>query len=110
MTGPLDFVKGGVMLRRPSMSSKLYEFETPDMLIFHRFLKTLDLFHIPPVEEYGETYYDFHGCKFCATKKERLQIEYVFRRMISLDKRYLMDLDGYQNRQERFWKEYYAIY
>ena len=96
------------MLRRPP-SAKIYDFETPDMLVFHRFLKTLDLFHITPLEECGSSW-DYCSCKFCATQKERLRIEYVFRRMISLDKRYLMNLDEYQNRKERFWKEYYAIY
>ena len=97
------------MLRRAPFHSKIYDFESPDMLIFHRFLKTLDLFHITPLEEHNETW-DFCSCKFSATKEERLRIEYVFRRMISLDTRYLMDLESYQNRQERLWKEYYAIY
>ena len=97
------------MLRRPPYHSKIYDFESPDMLVFHRFLKTLDLFHITPLEEYSGTW-DISSCKFSATKEERLRIEYVFRRMISLDKRYLMNLDCYQNRQERLWKEYYAIY
>ena len=96
------------MLRRPP-SAKIYDFESPDMLVFHRFLKTLDLFHIAPLEEHNEVW-DYCSCKFCATKNERLRIEYVFRIMISLEPRYLMDLDGYQNRAERFWKEYYAIY
>ena len=98
------------MLTRPPFHSKVYEFETPDLWIQLRFLKTLKLFHIAPLEEYGETYYDYHGCKFSATKEERLRIEYVFRRMISLDTRYLMDLDGYQNRCELYWEEKYAIY
>lgn len=108
-TGPLGFRnKGGVMLRKPP-SSKIYAFESPDMFIFHRFLKTLALFHITPLEEYNNTW-DFCSCKFCATKKERLRIEYVFRIMISLDQRYLMDLDSYQNRAVLYREEKYAIY
>ncbi len=98
------------MLRRPPGHSKVYEFETPDMWIFHRFLMTLNLFHIAPLEEYGELYLDYHGCKFCSSKSERLRIEYVFRRMINLEDKYLMDLDNYQNRCELYQEERYAIY
>lgn len=98
------------MLTRPPFYRKVFEFETPDYWIQLRFLKTLKLFHITPLEEYGESYLDYHGCKFCATKAERLRIEYVFRRMINLDDRYLMDLDDYQNRCELYREEKYAIY
>lgn len=101
---------GNAKLRRPPGQSKVFEFETPDLWIQLRFIKTLKLFHIAPIEEYGELALDYHGCKFCSTKQERLRIEYVFRRMIGLDDRYLMDLDNYQNRCELYQEEKYAIY
>ena len=98
------------MLRKSRFNSKIWDFEASDFWIYQRFLKVLSMFNILPLEQYAVPYDDNHSCRFCSTKKERLRIEYVFRRMISLDRRYLMDLDSYQNRAKLYREERYAIY
>lgn len=96
------------MITRP-FNSKVWDFETSDLWLYTKFLKILKVFGITPLEEY-ECAYDTSSCRFCCTTKERLRIEYVFRRLIGLDRRYLIDLDSYQNRCELYREEKYAIY
>ena len=98
------------MLRRPPFGSKVWDFEANDLWIYQRFLKVLSIFDIVSLEQYSVPYDDNHSCRFCCTKEERLRIEYVFRRMIGLDTKYLMDLDSYQNRCRLYQEEHYAIY
>lgn len=88
---------------------KVWTFETSDFWIYQRFLKVLKLYDIVPCEEYA-VMYDNSSCDFCCTKDTRIRVEYVFRRSIGLDMRYLMDLDSYQNRYEMYKEERYAIY
>ena len=96
-------------MRVKPCGSKIWDFETSDSFLYHRFVRVLNILQITPLEEYTDSI-DCCGCKFCCTKQERLQIEYVFRRMISLDTKYLMDLDSYQNRAVLYREERYAIY
>ena len=95
-------------MRNPA--SKSWEFETFDRTAYHRFLMTLELFKIEPTVKSDLYPGDSSQIIFWATKTDRLKIEYVFRRMFSLDHRYLMDIDSYQSRCELYREEKYAIY
>lgn len=94
---------------RPGVS-KTYEFETTNRLYFWKFQETLELFGITTFNSYLGSTYDYHDIKFCCEPKTRLRIEYIFRRSIGLKKLYLLDLDCYQNRDERYREENYAIF
>ena len=96
--------------RRP-YASKTYEFETTDILMYHRFIQILKMLDIGTLDVYeGSIFYDFHNIRFYCDKDKRLRAEYVFRRLMGLKMLYLLDLDTYQNRAERYREECYAIY
>ena len=60
---------------------KTYDFEACDNYLGEKFLQTLRMFHITPVEYNVEPYYG-SWVRFLATDKERLRIEYVFRHLV----------------------------
>jgi len=88
---------------------RTYDFETSDRFAYYKFLDVLKIFNLFPLEEYNE---GIECCqiRFVSTKEERLQIEYIFRKLLNLDSLYLMDLDSYQNRAKVYREERYAIY
>lgn len=59
---------------------KSWEFETNEGWIADQFIQVLKCFEIVPYDEYIPSYLDFSQVRFRATKKQRLQIEYVFKR------------------------------
>mgnify|MGYP003312234776 CR=1 FL=1 len=59
---------------------KSWEFETNEGWIADKFIQVLKCFEIVPYDEYIPSYLDFSQVHFRATKKQRLQIEYVFKR------------------------------
>lgn len=88
-------------LRHPPMSSRIWDFETPSYPRFNKFLTALKLFDISPLEEsFGE--YETCSCKFCCTKKDRLRLECVFRRLLGLEPGVRTELS--------MWEEGYEIY
>lgn len=91
--------------------SRIFDFESKDQCMGMKFIDVLQIFDIVPVDYAITVGPDGSWVRFCTTKKVRTQIEYVYRRFMNLDKtEYLLDLDEYQNRQERFEEEGYAIY
>ena len=88
---------------------KVWDFETSDCWLYQRFRQVLKIFDILPLEEYVVDW-DMCSCRFCCVSKQRIEIEYIFRRLIGLDKRYLLDLECYQDRARRLEEEKYAIY
>ena len=91
--------------------SKTYEFETTDVLQYYRFIQVLKMLDIGTLDVYeGSRFYDYHNVRFYCDKNRRLRAEYIFRRFMGLEVVYLLDLDTYQNRAERYREENYAIY
>ena len=98
-------------MRRKAGSDRSYDFECTDVSFGYRFLRVLKKFDIVPVDYYVDIPGNCMTVKFFSTKKQRSQIEYIFRRLIGLDRtEYLMDLDKYQNRCERYRDERYIIF
>ena len=96
------------MLRK-NPNGKMWDFETSDYYIYQRFRTILDILDIAVTNEMAIPY-EFCACKFCGTKDERIRIEYILRRLLRLDHRYLLDIDSYQDRRIRWEDEKYAIY
>lgn len=79
---------------------KSWEFETNEGWAADLFIQVLNCFQIMAYDDYIPSYLDFSQVHFRATKKQRLQIEYVFKRALCPD--------PYKKFQRR--KVYYAIY
>ena len=63
--------------------TKKWEFETNQGYIADSFMLVLKLFHIYPEDVYIPSFLDESQIEFRATEKVRLQIEYVFLRVIN---------------------------
>jgi len=94
---------------RPGVS-KTYEFETTNRLYFWKFQEILEKFGLLALDSYFGSTYDYHSIRFSCEPNLRLRMEYIFRRSMGLKKLYLLDLDRYQNRTQRYKEENYAIF
>ena len=96
------------MLRKPPFG-KIWDFETLDGYIYQKFIQVLKMYNVLPLEEHDSSC-DVYACRFCCVERERIQIEYVFRKTAGLKSAYLFDLDKYYNRCIFYKGEPYAIY
>lgn len=74
------------MVRHRNLLERKYEFETPRSHYGDMFLKVLYMFHIRPEDIYiPPDFFDITQIEFRSTNKQRLQIEYVFKRLVKSD-------------------------
>ena len=96
-------------MRHSRMGYKTYDFESDDSWMGWQFLKVLETFHVTPLYSYVQDW-DVTQIRFSALPKTRLMIEYTYRVLIHKDRKYLSDLECYQDRARRYREERYAIY
>lgn len=95
-------------MKNPAMIS--FEFESNDMFLALGFMKVLRKFDITPYyDSIMPTYADSSLIKFQATVKQRIMVEYVYRRLCKMDPIFISDLNGYQRNQSRFYHDGYYI-
>lgn len=90
--------------------TKTYEFETPDQLAAMNFCKILDIECVSYNEEIVPSYIGSSYVKFWCNPKTRIIVEYIYRRYCKLDRSYFINLDRYQERSKKLWRDRYAIY
>ena len=87
---------------------RTYDFDALDEKLGNKFLRTLKVFHITPVEYNVEPCYG-SWVRFLATEKQRLQIEYVFNRFVGFGRaNYLRN--GSNDRKLYGGDDIYVIY
>lgn len=90
---------------------KIFEFESTDDWTANKFLTLIKIMYIPVVEsEIVMPHVGNSTIKFITTPNKRIQIEYIFRRYIQLEKWHLLDLSSYQRNQYKMMEDHYAIY
>ena len=102
-----EFLEVGMLFG--NKRDKVYEFEGSDDYISNRFFEVLEQFD---VYGDGDIVPEIEGSsriRFVSTPEQRMQIEYVFRRRMRLDRLYLLNLDCYQNNAEKFRIDRYMI-
>ena len=71
------------MTRHRNPLLRKYEFETSRSYLANQFLKVLYLFHINPEDIYiTPDFSDISQIEFRTTEKKRIQMYYVFRRLV----------------------------
>ncbi len=92
-----------------NLRDKVYEFEGSNDYISNRFFEILEQFNIygdcdivPEIEGSSRI-------RFISTPEKRIQVEYVLRRRMGLDRLYLLDLNSYQNNAVKYRKDGYMI-
>ena len=97
-----------VVLKHPPLSSKIWNFETPDQWFYQDFLIILKVFNVVPLEEYSVPY-DTSTCQFSCPEKIKDQIECMYRRWVG---RYFFLEPGKSRQSYRVKMEVegYAIY
>lgn len=98
------------MILRIDPRTSTYDYESPDQMMAIIFCKILDLKGISYKEEIVPSIIGSSYVKFWCTKKERIMIEYIYRRYFRLDKLYLINLSNYQSNSHKLRRDKYAIY
>ena len=80
MTGPLSF---GKMKKVLNPLTKKWEFETSQGYLADAFLQVLEVFRLDPEDVYIPSFLDMSNIEFWATRSQKEQIDYVFRRYIN---------------------------
>ena len=96
------------MVRNPL--EKKWEFETNEGWLADTFLQVLEMFHVPTQDIYIPSFLDMSQVEFRTTKKKRLQIEYVFRRLVNKHWYYSKIYRASYSAMELEGGDWYAIY
>ena len=87
-----------------------YEFEASDRYMAEKFLNVLESFNLHYEDLYiSKMDLDFCQISFRTTRNKRIQIEYVFRRLVGLYPMYLMDIDRIESSIELTGDDGYVI-
>lgn len=98
------------MIIKRDPRTKTYDYESPDQWMAITFCKILTQMHIGFKDDMVPNHIGSSYIKFWCTPKERVIVEYIYRRAISKEQLYLMDLSGYQRNAYKLRRDKYAIY
>lgn len=90
--------------------TKTYDYESPDQWMAATFCKILEQMRINYKDETVPSYIGSSYVKFWCTPRDRMIVEYVYRRHLKKEKLYLMDLSGYMHNAYKLRRDKYAIY
>lgn len=90
--------------------TSMYDYETPDQFMAIIFCKILDAKGIMYKEEIVSNVIGPSYVKFWCTPRDRILVEYIYRRCLRLDRLYLINLSGYQKNAYKLRRDKYAIY
>ena len=90
--------------------TKTYDYESPDQFMAIIFCKILDTKGITYKEEIVSSIIGSSYVKFWCTPRDRMIVEYIYRRYFRLDKLYLINLSDYQANAYKLRRDNYAIY